>query len=111
MKFNDEEQFMFGNEEVIGKKILEKFEPEHVVVYHIDDDRALAFSDMGTDIHDIKKEFPDWAPTLGGYTDMYMMYKDDVLWVAGLEECYGNLEDPDSDLPITGNMNLGAHPR
>lgn len=36
--------------------------PEHVVVYKIDDEEAFAFSDMGTDFHEIRQEFPDWAP-------------------------------------------------
>ena len=85
MKFNDEEQFKLGDEEVTGKKILEKFEPEHVVVYQIDDDEALAFCDMGTDIQEIQKEFPAWVPAPGEYLNMFMMYKDDVLCVAGLE--------------------------
>ena len=110
MKYNDKEQFMLGGEEVNGKKILEKFEPEHVVVYQIDDDSALAFSDMGTDLYDIRKEFPDWTPDPGCYVDMYMMYKDDVLCVAGLEEFYDELEDFESDsIPITPDMNLCAH--
>ena len=63
MKYNDEEQFMLGDEEVTGKKILEKFEPEHVVVYQIDDDSALAFSDMGTDLYDIGRNSPTGHPT------------------------------------------------
>ena len=39
-----------------------------------------------------------------------MMYKDDVLCVAGLEEFYDELEDFESDsIPITPDMNLCAH--
>ena len=109
MKYNDEEQFFLGDEEVNGKKILEKFEPEHVVVYQIDDDEALAFCDMGTDIEDIKKAFPAWTPNPENYLSMYLMYKDNVLCVAGLEEFYEELNDFDSDIPITPDMNLCAH--
>ena len=109
MKYNDEEQFMLGEEEVTGKKILEKFEPEHVVVYQIDDDEALAFCDLGTDIDDIKKEFPGWIPNPGNLLNLFMMYKDNVLCVVGLEEFYDELDDFDSCFPITPDMNLSAH--
>lgn len=109
MKYRDEEQFTLGDTEVTGKKILEKFEPDHIAVYHIDAADALAFSDMGTDICDIQKEFPDWAPQPGSYADMFLMYRNHVPCVAGLEEVYNDLEDPDADIPVTPDMNLCAH--
>lgn len=101
----DQKTFHLGEEEVVGKKILEKFKPEHVVVYYIDDDEALTFSDMGTNLDKICKEFPEWLPNPGAYIDMYMMYKDNVLCIAGLEEHAELLETQNDVYPITPEMN------
>ena len=105
----NEHTFILGEKEVTGRKILEKFEPEHVVVYHIDDIAAMAFRDMGTDNHYIRKEFPDWTPGFGNDIDLFMMYKDDVLCMAGFEELDDELDDTSEDIPIIPYLNYGLH--
>lgn len=83
----DQQTFTIGDKDVPGKKILEKFEPEHVVVYQLEESPVYdgPFLFEGTDHTFIRKQFPEWEYTLKETAGTYLMYSDSGTW---LDEFY-----------------------
>lgn len=79
----EEQTFTIGDKEVTGRKILEKFEPEHVVVYLLEESPVYdgPFLFEGTDLNFIRQQFPDWIYTPKEMAETYIMYSDSGSWL------------------------------